>query len=157
MARNSYPLEVARTLRTQTRDARANDLADRRRHLELAVNERRAIERALALHREETERVAAEERILDTRGRSVTDMLRTQTFLERQRRIASELMRNLERARARERDAAQRENEALAAFTLATAEVKAIERHRSTWLASRDKELEKKDELEGEEHLREGR
>jgi hypothetical protein len=152
MSRKAYPLEIAHTLRTEEETSRANELTNARRRLELAVNERSAIEAALAVHREETARIVADERLRDRQGRCVEEMLRAQSFLDRRRRKELELAQRLERARAQEREARTFESDALAAFTLAAAERKAVERHRAAWLTAREKEQEKKEEEENEEH-----
>ncbi len=154
MSRKPYPLELAHTLREEEETSRANALANARHRLELAVHERRTIESALATHRKETARVGAEEHLRDRQGRSVEEMLRAQSFLARRRRNELELTRRLERARAQEREARTLESEALAAFTLAAAEKKAVERHRSSWFAAQEKNREKKEEEENEEHRR---
>jgi hypothetical protein len=149
VTRRRYPLEALETLRRQTVDERALDLAEQRQRAERAAWEANAarLQRTRAEGELETSADAERQRVSEGVARAA-DLAQADAFYAQERARIAELSL-AEAAAAAERDE-QRRAEAHSQQALAEAEADAqsIEKHRAGWQAARDRKAELSEEEE---------
>lgn len=149
--RARYPLEAARTLRTDEESAAKNALATRLREQQEAETALGLAQGRLTAHRGETARVAELERAADGIGRSVGETLRVSEWLKRRRAEVHVLAKRAADAAGACASASAESERARAALADARAAREAIEKHHASWLAGELRADEARAEAEVED------
>jgi hypothetical protein len=145
--KRTYPLEPVETLRGARADARAREVSEAERRLREARAEAQlaceALEKARAA-RQATE--SKERERLETGTARALDMEQSFLHSERGRMQERELEARRSLVARRADDVARMRESALASLATAHAELSAVERHHSQWSATRERELQEKEQ-----------